>query len=231
VALQRGASRHHQPAEVRGADAGHHAGETAMKMSAVIVLVFSAVTVFGQVKTCPPRIHRIATVVGPRERNTAGESTTDFHYCIYFGDEETSRLDEVSGRAGAQRNLLLLHPVVEVASRMLPQAPHRWYALLVAEAGVRRTGLLTESTWPMVPAPVRHVLAAFGVDDPELVSISYKTLSGSISVYFDPRHDRDLAYYGNKLDRLLEYLNAHDLQEDLPLQNIVRNEDDAAWSP
>jgi hypothetical protein len=145
----------------------------------------------------------------------------DFHYCIYFGDEESSRIDDDTGRAHCQQTLLLLHPVVEVASRMAVRAPHRWYAILQTAGGSSTRSLFEDAIWRSVPRAALHILAALGVDDPDLILISCQFLSGSMSVYYHPRFDRDRAFYEQKLRMLRNYLAAHDPWEEIPVGRVV----------
>jgi hypothetical protein len=88
--------------------------------------------------------------------------------------------------------------------------------------------LLVERTWREVPAPVRHILFALGIDDPDLITVSFQILSGSISIYYHPRYQRNRTFYEGKLQILREYMKNHDIQKDLPLNAVIHTDDAAA---
>ena len=194
---------------------------------AALLLLSSMVSLDSQCRTLKPFVKEIRAIIGS-SGVTAGV-TYDIHYCLYLGDEATDRVDQESARAHIQQNVRLLHPVPEAAARMTPPAPHRWYAICQNGAADAVTApLLLERTWKGVPAALRHILAALGVDDPDLLLISGQLVSGSISVYYAPCHDRDRGFYEEKLQTLLRYMEANDLRTDLPLRNVVRSESGAA---
>ena len=134
-------------------------------------------------------------------------------YCLYLGTDETRALDLVDDGLS---NISLVHPVPAVAARIKEKAPNRWYASYVDEtAGVVRTGLaplFSDTVWRTIPAPLLHIVAAFGLNDPDLILISENLQSGGVSIYFDPSHDSDKAYYMAKLGLLSAYLEAHDIE-------------------
>jgi hypothetical protein len=157
-----------------------------------------------------------------------GGSRADFHYCIFFGDEESDRIDEDAGRARCRKSLLLLHPVEDVASRMAFRATRRWYAILTNAGNSCTRDLYDDSIWRSVPIAARHVLVALGADDPDLILISCQFLSGSMSVYYHPRFNRDRAFYEERLRVLRDYLATHDLWEDLPTDRAADGYRDCA---
>jgi hypothetical protein len=183
-----------------------------------------------QCRIYSPCVKQIRAIVGSSKPNVSGTDSVDVNYCLYLGDQETDRIDEESGRAHSQQNLMLLHPVPDVAARMNPQPPHRWYAKCL-NGSLRSdttSPLLVETTWKEIPAPVRHILVALGIDDPDLITVSYQILSGSISVYYNPRYQRDRIFYEGKLQILREYMKSHDMQKDLPLNAVIHTDDAAA---
>ncbi len=166
-----------------------------------------------------PTVRTITAMVGPASLETAAAAP---HYCLYFGDERTAAIDEETGRARAQRTLMLVHPVVEAVPWTQPAAPDRWYLVLRGGfGGAPVCRLLVEEAWRNVPAPARHVLAALGLDDPDLLLVSWQLVSGSMSVYYHPRFDRDLEFYRGRLAAMERYIATHDLGEELPLGNVV----------
>jgi hypothetical protein len=194
---------------------------------AALLLLSSIASLGSECRTLTPFVKEIRAIVG--SVGVPAGVSYDVHYCLYLGDEGTERIDQETGRARAQQTVRLLHPVPEAAARMVPPAPHRWYAICQnGAAGATTVPLLQERTWNAVPAALRHVLAALGVDDPELLLVSGQLVSGSISVYYAPRHDRDRAFYEEKLRVLLRYMEVNDLGTDLPLKNVVRSESGAA---
>jgi hypothetical protein len=196
----------------------------------VVTLLFglSCAAAMAQAPLCAPFLKEIRVKVG----STAEEGTrSDFHYCIYFGDEESGRIDEDTGRQHCQQTLFLLHPTVESASGMAVPAPHRWYAIRHAAGDPAPRALLEDRVWRSVPCAARHVLAALGVDDDDLLLISCQFLSGSISVCYHPRFDRDRAFYEQKLQVLQSYIAAHDLREEVPVSRVLNRHEDFAGAP
>lgn len=166
-----------------------------------------------------PTVRAITATVGTA---SSGGQGTDVHYCIYFGDAKTAEIDETTGKLREQRALMLVHPVAEGMAWLHPAAPHRWYVVLRGGARAAPVArLLLPEVWPEVPAPARHALAALGVDDPDLILISFQLVSGSMSVYYHPRFDRDREFYEARLLILQRYAEMHDLCQDLPLGNVV----------
>jgi hypothetical protein len=202
-----------------------------MKKVVYSLLMFSlALSAGGQCRIYAPRVKQIPVIVGSNTSSVSGTRSVDINYCLSFGDEETDRIDEESGRARSQQNLMLLHPVPEAASRMSSPTPHRWLTKCLNGfvAPEMAIPLLVESTWKKIPAPVRHVLVALGIDDPDLILVSCQQLSGSISIYYSPRYQRDRAFYEAKLEILNEYLKNHDPRTDVPLSSVVHTDDAAA---
>jgi hypothetical protein len=202
-----------------------------MKEVVFSLLMFSLTFATGaQCKIYAPCVKQIRVIVGSRKPSVSGTTSVDVNYCLYLGDEDTDRIDEESGRAHSQQNLMLLHPVPEIAARMNPQPPHRWYAKCL-NGSLRSdtsTPLLVESTWKEIPTYVRHILVALGIDDPDLILVSFQVLSGSISVYYNPRYQRDRAFYERKLNILQDYMKSHDIQKDLPLSAVIHMDGAAA---
>jgi hypothetical protein len=158
-----------------------------------------------------------------------GDTQWDVHYCLYFGDEQARLADDDPVTARATRTLMLLHPVPEVAQRMQPAAPHRWFVIARGGSGTTPpAALLVDAVWKRVPTAVRHVLAALGLDDPDLILISCRLDTGTISVFYHPRFDRDRALYECRLDALKRYLRVHAWSGDLPLGNLVHRDTGAA---
>jgi hypothetical protein len=193
----------------------------------MVLLLFSTAASDSQSRPWAPYVKEIRAIVG--SAGVLASVSYDIHYCLYIGNEETNRIDQETAMVHAQQSVRLLHPVPEAAARMSPPSPHRWYAIYQdGAARTTTTALLQENTWNGVPAPLRHALAALGVDDPDLLLISGQLLSGSISVYYAPSHDKDRAFYEEKLRKLLKYMEGNDLQKDLPIQNVIHIDRDAA---
>ena len=127
-------------------------------------------------------------------------------YYLYFGNQQSLDTEKALGAEHVFSSIYLIHPGPEVS--MPFDAPHRWYL------GTRRSRRLSlpvqplfdEQVWNRVPAEVKSVLGAFGVDDPELLSIWYDRHTGSVQVFFHPRHNQDLEFYRKKLGVLKAYL-------------------------
>jgi len=135
-------------------------------------------------------------------------------YCLYVGSEAAYERDMSS--LGETGSLWLVHP----ASRA------RWYASCSSPGGCGGIfglkPLLEEAVWHAIPAPVQHVLDAVGVDDPDLVLISYRVSSGSVYVYFNTRHDHDEEFYLGKLSMLRRYIRTTNMEMAVPLDRLAR---------
>ena len=133
---------------------------------------------------------------------------------------------------GTVNNLSLVHPVAAVASAMKLTADRRWYAAFTGSPGGvvvnRFEPLLSPGAWGSVPAPLRHVVAALGLDDADLVLVSSNLNTGSISVYFVPSHDTDRAFYQGKCDRLARYIRGHDMDSELDLEQVLASPEEGA---
>ncbi len=143
-------------------------------------------------------------------------------YCLYFPSRDPNASDE---SAFGFRDLALVHVAPQVASRMTLNARKHWYACYFEDAGGAGGGgflpLLDTDVWKSLPAVLRHIVAALGIDDAELVLISDHLDSGSISIYFRPDHDQDLDYYQKKLAILLAYIGTHDMDQEIPLVEVL----------
>jgi hypothetical protein len=144
-------------------------------------------------------------------------------YCLFLAGDRTEP-DYLVG-TGTIANLSLVHPVPQVNARMELKAKKRWYAAVTGSAGgvvaSSLKPLLTGQVWRTIPARLRHVVDALGVDDAELVLVSSNLNTGSISVYFVPAHDKDRAFYQEKRDLLEQYIHGHDMDAELSLAQVL----------
>jgi hypothetical protein len=139
-------------------------------------------------------------------------------YCLYVGSKETERIDQQAAEAHTILNVSLAHPVPAVAAGLRVQDSQRWYAIFTDSdrnfASVRP--LFEESTWSKIPVLVRHVLGALGADDQNLILVSWNGLSGSVSIFYQPRFDHDRAFYEEKRKVLMNHMETWDVGEPLP---------------
>ncbi len=152
-------------------------------------------------------------------KGTSTTTTADTTYCIYFDNQENEKYDD----SRVVDDLMFLRPSKNVAENMTP-AKKRWYAILAnASSNLTVVGaLLDTEVWARMPAAMKNILVGLGVDDEDLVLILLNLRSGSIKVYYHPRHDHDRAFYEQKLGLLQSYLDDHDANQDIPLDEVVR---------
>jgi hypothetical protein len=126
-------------------------------------------------------------------------------YYLYYGNQETLEAERARNAEHVFSCLYLLHPDGQAAVPF--EAPHRWYV------GTRRARFLSpetralfdEDVWRAIPAEVKEVLDAFGLDDPELLMVWYDTHTRSVQVFFHPRYNENQDYYLKKLGIVTEY--------------------------
>ena len=142
-------------------------------------------------------------------------------YCLFLAGDRV----EPDYLSGTINNVALVHPVPAVMARMGQKAPRRWYAAYTGSTGAVVVNgfqpLLSEEVWKTIPARMRHVLAAMGIDNADLVLVSCNLNTGSIAVYFLPIHDKDRAYYERELQLLQSYVRTHDMDADLGLDQVL----------
>jgi hypothetical protein len=84
--------------------------KTVMKDVMFFLVLFSLTLPAGaQCRIYAPRVKQIRVITGSGKPNVSGTDSVDVNYCLYLGDPETDRIDEESGRAHSQQNLMLLH--------------------------------------------------------------------------------------------------------------------------
>ncbi len=110
---------------------------------------------------------------------------------------------------------------------MRDQVLKRWYAVFIDshQAFPNISPLLDESTWSMIPFMAKHILRALGTDDEALVLVTSNGLSGSSSIFYHSRFDKDRAFYEGKQRVLTDYMKTHDVRDDVSLRMIVEAKD------
>ncbi len=63
-----------------------------------------------------------------------------------------------------------------------------------------------------------------GIDDEDVVLVLLNMRSGSIKVYFQPKHDHDRAFYQRKLDVIQSSLDGHDADKNIPFEDVVKDD-------
>ena len=167
-----------------------------------------------------PRYRPVVKELGTRVLvNGVPTTGAPLAYCLYLPGDR-AEADYLVG-SGTVNNVSLVHPVPAVAAGMTPAADRRWYAAFTGSPGAlvanRFEPLLSAPVWNAVPAPVRRVVDALGLDDADLVLVSSNLDTGSIAVYFVPAHDRDRGFYQGKRDLLQRYIQVHDMDAELTL--------------
>jgi hypothetical protein len=150
-------------------------------------------------------------------------------FMLYLGNPETELLDSSTARSGVVWSVSLVHPVSErggfpvAGSGTSPKGParNRWYVTETDSARniVRHAPLMNRSVWHTIPVLARRVLLALGPDDEDLILIAWNGISGSLSVFYNPRVQTDRAFHENRLAMLLGSLNEHGT-EDVPYERI-----------
>jgi hypothetical protein len=149
------------------------------------------------------------------------ETHEDITYCLYVGNDETRQIDRYLADAPEVGQFVLVHPVPEIAFKFTIRAKDRWYAMYTDMNQNPpipiMTELLNEDTWKLVPNVEKNLLKALGEQNDDLIVISYNIPSKSVNVYFHPKHEKDRAFYEEKLKILVEYMAKVDLNSDLGL--------------
>jgi len=129
------------------------------------------------------------------------------YYYLYMGSPETEKID-INSWGGAETRL-----VHRRAGAGLPSALSEWrvYVWLAGAPRPREYSLADPEGWEQVPAPARQALAALGADDPRLLVISCHPDSGSVSIFFHPRYDKDRSFYQGKVEQIRRYLRTRGL--------------------
>jgi hypothetical protein len=176
----------------------------------LLVLVQSSWIAWGDGE-CNPVILDNGSPIPPSGSRSAPERAS---YCLYIGSETARRVDVLS--AGTTGNLWLVRPVQE----------KRWYVACTGVEGCGGVGglqlLLEERVWRAIPASVQRVLDALGVDDPDLVVVSFRLNTGSKYIYFNAAHAHDLGFYQQKLALLKQYVRTHDMEAGVLLEKLRR---------
>ncbi len=184
------------------------------------VALFTIATIIPASALPRPYVRDLVSQISVTKGNST-TTTTDTTYCIYFGNQGSEKSDD----SGVIDDLMFLRPAKEVAEKMAP-ARKRWYAVM-ANASSNLTiveALLEREVWARMPASMKNILVGLGIDDEDLVLILLNVRSGSIKVYFHPRHDHDKAFYEQKRQRIQSYLDGHDADQDIPFDEVVRDE-------
>jgi hypothetical protein len=144
-------------------------------------------------------------------------------YCLYIGSRATERIDQRAAEAHCIWNVSLVHPVPAVNASLPVHALKRWYAMLIDSHRnfTKISPLFEESGWSMVPVLAKHTLSALGTDDEDLILVSWNGLSGSISIFYHPRFNNDKAFYEGKRKLLMDYMETHDVREDVSLSDLA----------
>jgi hypothetical protein len=143
-------------------------------------------------------------------------------YCLYVGSKKTERIDQQEAEGHSILNVSLVHPVPTVTASLPVHALKRWYAMLIdSQRSITKISpLFEERGWSMVPVLVKHILSALGADDEDLILIAWNGLSGSTSIFYHPRFNDDKAFYEGKRKVLVDYMETHDIREDVSLIDL-----------
>lgn len=110
-------------------------------------------------------------------------------YKIIYGSEEEYDVNDFS-------HMWFNHPVEEVSKKGLNCADDRWE---VIDLKGFKTCLDMEKGY--APELIKYIRTKLQ-DDPELVAVRYWPFNKTASLLFDPDHDNDKKYYGEKLKLL-----------------------------
>jgi uncharacterized protein YxeA len=143
-------------------------------------------------------------------------------YCIYIGNEETEEYDNMTADEDIFVCFQLLHPV-EFLKEYNFQPWKRWYALYIdATKNTKMIGeMLTKQVWSDLPIILKHVVVALGINDNDLTLINFNAITGSVTILYNPKYDKDENFYIRKLEKLKKYFNTHDMNRDIPLSSVM----------
>jgi hypothetical protein len=184
------------------------AGTGFMKASAILLVAACLLLPSGAAAAPPGMDWSVQSTTIKTRYSDDGKPIEIFReeYYLYFGNQQSLDTEKALNAEHVFSSIYLIHPGPEVS--MPFDAPHRWYlgTRLSRRLSPPVVPLFDEEIWRQVPVEIKSLLGAFGVDDPELLSIWYDRHTGSIQVFFHPRHNQDHEYYRKKLEVLKEYL-------------------------
>ncbi len=169
-----------------------------------------------------PSVRQIDYIV---ESFSDGLSThlSEFLYCLYVGNEETEKIDRQAEKSQVTVNVSLVHPAPGAGPVLRSNAGERWYVAQTDSTRrfVKIGPVFDQMAWNVIPRLARHVLLALGPNDDDLILISWNGMSGSLSVFYSPRVQKDRSFFDSKLAMIQKYMETHDLDDEIPFNRIA----------
>jgi hypothetical protein len=157
------------------------------------------------------------------EIGTSNGKKIEENYFLYIGTEESELADEFLAFNHVIGSILLIHPIKgDDRLDFGFEAEKRWYAWVVdnIDQVSMIAPLLVPDVWNSIPPILKHVLNALDLNDNDLILIDLNMRSGSISIWFAPKYSTDKNFHLRKLNRLIKYLDSHDVYEEIYLSVI-----------
>jgi hypothetical protein len=193
-----------------------------MRMVLVVMLVATAGCSNAEQRYCFPSVRQIDFVVASFSDGLSTRQS-EFLYCLYVGNEETERIDREAEKSQVTVNVSLIHPVPGAGPVLRSNARERWYVTQTDSTRrfVRIGPVFEQASWNVIPPLAQHVLLALGPSDDDLLLISWSGISGSLSVFYSPRVQKDKSFHEAKLAMIQEYFRTHDIDEEIPYSRIT----------
>ena len=153
------------------------------------------------------------------DENGNSSDLSHLEYLLYYGSKESEKIDELITMGQIGFGAMMFHPVPEVAADMKLQAPERWYIQVYNyQLEVSQVyKLFQKDIWDKIPPNIQHLIIALDFHDNELILVHFRGYTRSISIYYLPKYNRDVAFYKAKLKKLEKYMNSVDVSVPVPL--------------